>query len=387
MAGEHKQPVDDVSAAGVARETFAAAQIVDTLEVGGAEKTAVDLANTLARRGKPSHLVYLRDVRDLAAKVDPRVTMWCAKRSKKLDWRSILRLRSYLRRNRIAVAHCHGRGPAYAMTLLRWLTGLRCVVIFHDQLGRAAEIPRCRILDQVLLRGMDTYYAVSRHLLVRAKGLLGMSDNVCQLIPNGVTIPPESHQFTHGHTVIQVGNILPVKGHDTALRAAAILRRQVPDLRWLCVGQMREGVADYVRHLMRTRERLGLVDCVEFLGSRTDVRDLLKQADVGVMTSRMEALPLALLEYMAEGLPTVVTAVGECGSIVQAAQCGLVAAPGDAEAIAAHLQAILTDRERASRLGEAGRAYVMRHYSLDAIVDRIEKTYRKLVRLKGLSPR
>ncbi|MHC4562001.1 MAG: glycosyltransferase family 4 protein [Planctomycetota bacterium] len=387
MAGEHKQPVDDVSTAGVAHETFATAQLVDTLQVGGAEVVAVDIANTLARRGRPSHLVYLRDMGDLTAKVDPRVMIWCAERSKKLDWRSFLRVRSYLSRNRIAVAHCHGRAPAYVLTILRWLTALRCVVIFQDHFGRVAKTPRYQFLDAVLLRGMDTYYAVSRHLQVRARRLLGMTDDMCQFIPNGVTASPAPHEFTKGHTVIQVGNILPVKGHDTALRAAAILRRQVPDLRWLCVGQMREGVADYVRSLMRTRETLGLTDCVEFLGVRADVPDLLKQADVGVMTSRMEALPVSLLEYMAEGLPTVVTAVGECGSIVQAAQCGQVAAPGDAEAIAAHLQAILSDRLRAARLGEAGRAYVTQHYSLDAIVDRIEATYRKALRRRGMSAR
>ncbi|HDZ21312.1 hypothetical protein LCGC14_0181290 [marine sediment metagenome] len=352
--------------------TFAVAQIVGSLDVGGTEATAVAFANALARRGLASHLVSLREGGELAAKVDPRC---------------IGRVRSYLRRNHITVAHCHGRSPAYILTVLRCFTGLRCVLAFHDHFGTVGDFPGYQLLDSILLRGVDMYYAVSRPLQARAKRLLGMTDNVCQFIPNGVEASQHPHRFTQGHMVIQVGNILPVKDHDTALRAAAILRQHVPDLRWLCIGHMRDHVADHVRSLMRTREQLGLTDCVEFLGLRADVPDLLKQADVGVMTSRMEALPVALLEYMAEGLPTVVTAVGECGSIVQAAQCGLVAAPGDAEAIAAHLQAILTDRERASRLGEAGRAYVMRHYSLDAIADRIEKTYRKLLRQRGLSPR
>jgi len=361
------------------QDVIVVAQVVGALHVGGAEATAVLFANTLSERGVTSHIVSTRLLGPLVDTVSPKVKTWCAHRSWKFDLGGIRRIVNYLRRNNIAIVHSHSHTTGYIMELIRRSTDLRFIHVFHDHHGAATKSFKLRILDPLLLKNVDAYLAVSRELQERAKKLLRMDTEHCLFMPNGVKTSDSPHCASDGRTIIQVGNIVPPKAHHTAIRAANILQTHFDDLQWLCVGEMRANQQAHVKGIAKLAEKLGTGECLKFPGSRSDVPDLLKTADVGVLTSNTEALPLVLLEYMAEGLPVVVTRVGECGNIVQAAGCGFVAEPGDYEAIADYLQRLLTDPAARSEMGEAGRQYMIKNYSIEAVVDQIQQVYRMLL--------
>jgi glycosyltransferase involved in cell wall biosynthesis len=110
-------------------------------------------------------------------------------------------------------------------------------------------------------------------------------------------------------------------------------------------------------------ERLGLGDRFRFMGSTRDPHGVMADADLVLLTSISEGLPLALLEAMAQARPVVATAVGGVPDVVRG--CGLVAAPGDADALARACVTLLRDPDLAERLGRRGLNRVRRRFRLD----------------------
>jgi glycosyltransferase involved in cell wall biosynthesis len=114
---------------------------------------------------------------------------------------------------------------------------------------------------------------------------------------------------------------------------------------------------------------------VNFLGLRTDIHLLLNGATVGVLTSEDEGMPLALLEYMAAGLPVVVTDVAECRKIVECAGCGFVIPPGKPAEFAEAIAWLCKNPGQAERMGGRGREAVRKNYSLEAMFSRVIDFY------------
>jgi glycosyltransferase involved in cell wall biosynthesis len=119
------------------------------------------------------------------------------------------------------------------------------------------------------------------------------------------------------------------------------------------------------------------------LGAQTDVRSLLRKAHVGVLSSIGEGLPLSVLEYLAEGLPVVMTDVGQAPALVQGAKAGVVVPTRDPEALAEAVAGLLADADRRRTMGENGRRLVAAEYSVDAMVDRVAALYEERLRARG----
>jgi glycosyltransferase involved in cell wall biosynthesis len=116
----------------------------------------------------------------------------------------------------------------------------------------------------------------------------------------------------------------------------------------------------------RTAVAAELGDAGELLGERDDVAEQLARADVFVLSSRSEGLPMAILEAMAAGLPVVATAVGGIPELVADGETGLLVPPGDADALAEALRRLVADPELRRRLGDAARTRVEERFSLAA---------------------
>lgn len=355
------------------------AQVVDSLARGGMERTVVDLANGLTRTGWRSHVLCTRVPGPLRDALVPDVNLYCAERTSRWDLGGIRRIAEFLDDGGIDVVHTHTHYSAYLLRLaLRWAKS-RPIHVAHDQHGMALHRRLMRLYDWLMLRKVDAYVAVSAPLRDRARKLLSLPDDRCLLLPNGVEVSPAREPFAGPPTVIQVANLRHPKGHDTAVRAAAIVRRDVPDLRWICVGKIADQEAEYVSMVRRLIHELGLGDCVELVGERSQVRPMLRQAHVGVLTSDAEAFPVSLLEYMAEQLPVVVTEVGQSPPVIHQAGCGRVVPPRDPERTAEALVEILGDGDQARTMGEAGREFAGRELSLDAMVEKVLALYRRLL--------
>jgi len=120
---------------------------------------------------------------------------------------------------------------------------------------------------------------------------------------------------------------------------------------------------------------LGIAHCVHFLGWRKDVADIVRAADVMVLPSRAEGLPLAILEAMACGKPIVATPVNGVPEAVVDGRTGILVTPGDDEALAEALIRLFDQPDLARRMGGEGRQRAETHFSLDRFVRNIEDLY------------
>jgi glycosyltransferase involved in cell wall biosynthesis len=186
--------------------------------------------------------------------------------------------------------------------------------------------------------------------------------------------------------VAVVSRLTRLKGLENLLEAAAMLKPQYPDVRFLVVGETSPMEVPYLDELKQLAVRLGVGDRVIFTGRRSDVPALLSSVNVSVMPSLNEALSNVLLESMAAGAPTVATRVGGTPEALVDEQTGLLVPPGDSQSLAAAISRLLNDRGLASRLGGAARRFVHDHLSVERMVSETEQLYSELLARKQRVP-
>lgn len=165
------------------------------------------------------------------------------------------------------------------------------------------------------------------------------------------------------------------KGHRHLLAALPSLLRQFPDLVCLVVG---EGAMH--DSLQAQARELGVAEAVRFLGFRPDAVQLMVGMDVVVLPSvAKEGLGIVLIEAGFLGKPAVASAAPGIDEVVVNGETGLLAPPGDAAALADCITQLLADPALAARLGDAGRQRAQHRFSVDAMAQRAEGIYYKIL--------
>ena len=196
---------------------------------------------------------------------------------------------------------------------------------------------------------------------------LGVAPEKIQVLYNGLNQPDEPVPPPGTSTVVSVGRIDPLKDIHTLLRVAAETLRLLPASRFLHYGSVSPGEEAYGRSCLALHARLGLGDRFRFMGRTTDPIGAVRDADVVLMTSISEGLPMSILEAMGEGRPVVSTGVGGVPDVVTG--CGVVTKPGDAHGLAMAVVMLLRNPELAVRLGRRGHARLGRIFNKAACVD------------------
>jgi L-malate glycosyltransferase len=202
---------------------------------------------------------------------------------------------------------------------------------------------------------------------------------------NGAQIRRELQLPEHAPLVVVLARLVPSKGIESFIDAAAAVNRRFPDTRFLIVGDLHahngeggiERDGSYMESLRRRAVNLGIGERVIFTGFRSDVSELLSQATVSVLPSLSgEGLPNALMESMAAGVPVVATSVGGSAEVVgEDGSAGFMVPPADPRALSEAMNAVLGDRELARRLGHAARQRMRDCFSLEQMVRQTENLY------------
>jgi glycosyltransferase involved in cell wall biosynthesis len=227
------------------------------------------------------------------------------------------------------------------------------------------------------LAGAHTVVTVSAHNVAHLNGVLsvgGRSPDV-RHIANGVPLGPAADP-TASLTLLSVARLVPKKGIDLLLEAAALLLERHPHLQVDIVGDgpLREDLTAQI-------ERLGLIGRVRLLGVATtsEVLSAMTAARAVVLPCRIDVdgdrdgMPTVLVEALARGVPVVSTDVVGIGELVIDGETGLLVGPEDAQGLAEALDRLLVDPVLAARLGDAGRTLVRERFlpedSTRALVD------------------
>ncbi len=194
-----------------------------------------------------------------------------------------------------------------------------------------------------------------------------------RVIYNGVRVSGQPSPPPGTRTVVSVGRIDPLKDVHTMLRVMAEVLRLVPDAHFRHYGPVTEGQDAYGDSCLVLHEQLGLADRFRFMGTTSDPDGAVREADVVLMTSISEALPLSILEAMAQARPVVATGVGGVSDVVRG--CGFIAPPGDVHQLAVGVATLLRDPPLADQLGKRGHARVARLFNQHDCLD----SYRELL--------
>jgi glycosyltransferase involved in cell wall biosynthesis len=170
-----------------------------------------------------------------------------------------------------------------------------------------------------------------------------------------------------------VGRLVAIKRVDLILRAVAQARRQGSPIRLVVAGD-----GECRQELERLARELGLADSVEFLGYVSDASTVVARADLAILASDNEGTPVALIEAAAAGRPAVATAVGGVPEVVVPG-AGMLVPRGDYAALAAALDRCARDRPLRERMGAHAREHVLRHFSVDRLLNDIEDLYDELL--------
>ena len=170
-----------------------------------------------------------------------------------------------------------------------------------------------------------------------------------------------------------VGNVAALtdhKDHATLIEAAALVRRRLPETRFVCVGEGE--LRPRLEALCRER---GLLDRWIFAGFRHDLDRLIPAFTVFCLSSHMEGLGTSLLDAMAFSRPVVATAAGGIPEAVEDGMTGRVVPVRDPAALAGALVEVLGDPQRARALGDAGRRRFEQRFTADRMVDETLSAY------------
>ncbi len=212
---------------------------------------------------------------------------------------------------------------------------------------------------------------------------LGIGARTCAsersaVVHNAVDVRAFSVAATRGEPpqIISVGRFAYPKDYVTLVRAMASVET---DFRAILVGDGpdQSAVANEVR-------RLGLAPSVTLVGARGDVPELLAGADVFVLSSRSEGLPMSVLEAMAAGLPVVATDVGGVSELVLEGETGLLVPRGDTTALAQALELLLRDADMRRRMAASARARVEREFDLTSFQEAHVELYSRELERRGL---
>jgi len=178
-----------------------------------------------------------------------------------------------------------------------------------------------------------------------------------------------------------VGRLVREKGVLELLQAARLVRREVPTVRFLIVGPLDREKPDALTPAVAHDYDVAEI-CV-FTGRRQDMPELLALMDVFVLPSHREGLPRSPMEASAMGVPCVVTDVRGCREVVEHGRNGLVVPAGDIQALARAVVELLTHREKARLMGEAGLQMARERFDEGQVFARVKAEYARLLQEKG----
>jgi glycosyltransferase involved in cell wall biosynthesis len=290
----------------------------------------------------------------------------------------------------IDLIHSHGYKPSVFGFLMSCQAGALIMATCHLWFEPAKGPLKMRAmvhLEKWLYRFFPAVVAVSepiRQVLVQS----GVAPGRVHVIRNGVDITESevsagsraSLQRELGldpgyYCILNAGRLTRQKAQEAIIAAAAVLKRSGVRCRFLIVGEgeLREELLGLIREA-------GVAEEVRLLGYRADIPALLALADVFVLPSIDEGMPVSLLEAAAAGVPVIATPVGDVPKLIEHEVSGLVVPVGDITALAAAIARLRGDRELGQCLAAAARSAMVRNFSSFAMNEHYSEVYEAILR-------
>lgn len=360
--------------------------ILDSLNRGGAETMMLDVCRRARVNGLDLALVATgggdleKDFRGAG------VDFIRLQRKSPVDPGLIKRLRKIIIERQVEVIHCHQAVEALHAYLATSGIGTRRVLSWHGYLGDLKN----RLVLNYLVPHMNANIAVSQGLLerFRAEERFNTSKNF-HVIRNGVD-PGRMRRrgrrlrtelgLTEDHVLLgMVGNFqFAVKDQITICRALPQLFGQSPNIQFAFIGAPSKLKPQTYEECVSFCHRRNIADRVHFLGQRADIADVLDSLDIFVFSSLQEGLPVAVIEAMMMGLPTVLSDIGPLLEVSGNGAYATIFRRRDPDNLAEKLSTLVNDRTLRINLGRQAQQWSMKHFSIENHISNLINLYNTL---------
>jgi glycosyltransferase involved in cell wall biosynthesis len=343
-------------------------QIIDTLDAGGAERMAVNYANALAEKIAFSGLVATRKEGSLLNQINSNVPYLFLNKKRAIDIASIIKLRKFVIENKVTIIHAHS--TSFFLAFLLKLTHPSLKLIWHDHYGDSEFLSQRNSFSlKLILPFFQGIIAVNQKLKIWAEQILHFQ-NVIYLanFPTEVNMVSEQTilQGIQGKRIVSLANLRVQKDHFLLLEVAKKIKLSHPDWTFHLVGKDFDD--DYSKKIKSSILDYNLENTVFIYGSRNDIRTILNQSDIGILTSQSEGLPVALLEYGLYEKPVVVTNVGEMPIVIQDGINGFLVATREIELFYDSVVKLIENNSLRTNFARALQTTIANNYSEKGII-------------------
>jgi len=351
-------------------------QLIDSLQVGGAEVLAVNIANALYKVEIASYLCSSRKEGPLKENIEPSVGYLFLERKKTIDITAIKKLKNYIKNNNISIIHAHS--TSYFLAICVKFIYPKLKIIWHDHYGKSELLKNTSRLSiqflSFLFNGVISVNSIlfewsKKYLIVKRVFFLNNFPVFMDLRKSTVLKGAKRNRIIH------VAGFRKQKDHINLLKAFKIILNQEPTSSLHLIGKVYKGIySDSIKTFISDHN---LSKHVFFYDVCSDIKNILDQADIGVLSSESEGLPISLLEYGLAKLPVVVTNVGDCAAVVTNKQ--VVVPPKRSDKLADAIVSLINDKVLREKVALELHAEVLNNYSRERSVKKIIEIYREVL--------
>lgn len=352
-------------------------QLIDSLEVGGAERMAVNYANALMNKIEVSALCTTRAEGDLKNLVQPEIPYLFLNKKHTLDLFAFLRLRRFVKNHNIQIIQAHG--SSYFTAVLVKIITPALKVVWHDHYGNSEYLmerntaflkPLSRYFDAVisvndiLSRWSNEYLNIEKHIFLK--------NFIADALPLNHDFNPKGIK---GKRLVCVANLRPQKNHTLLLKAFEEVLKKDDEYTLHMFGSKIDPV--YSQMILSNLKAPHFNGKVFYYGTHLKLSAVLPYFDIGVLASHSEGLPLALLEYGQAGLAVVATDVGDCAKVLDG--YGQVIQPENIDSLVAAILKYAEEPELRLKYARLLKERINNEYSYQAQVNQLLYLYEHVI--------
>lgn len=353
-------------------------QIIDSLEIGGAERMAVNYANALSDHIEFSGLVATRKEGLMQQYISKKVSYLFLDKKFSFDLKSVFRLKNYLKKNKVEIIHAHS--SSFFIAVLVKIIMPEIKIVWHDHFG--SRIEQSKKENRVLIfcsLFFDAIFSVNMQLKNWSLEYM-YCKNVC-FVPNFVLSKSNAEKKTYlkgiaSRRIVFLANLKNPKNHIVLLKA--FLSLKLSEKGWTLHLIGKDYFDFYSQNLKDFIKVNKLDDCVHLYGLRTDVNFILSQASIGVLSSTFEGFPVTLIEYGKSQLAVLSTNVGFCSDIITHHENGLLFDPLDEVDLALKLTELTNNEALRIKLANNLKTSIERDYQEEQTIEKIILEYIKI---------
>lgn len=344
-------------------------QLIDSLQVGGAERMAVNYANALANQVPFSGLVASRKEGALKSHLHENVSFLCLHKKYAVDVQAILKLRTFCKNEKITWIHAHG--TSYFTAFLLKLVFPKIKIIWHEHAG--ARSTEKAIRNKALwfcAKFFNGIIVVNHELESWCRSVLKFPQVL--YLPNFTTINSKEKAVTFlkgmsSKRILYLANLRYPKNHKLLLEVALKFKANYPEWSFHFVGKdLDDAYAIELKDLIKKNK---LEDTVFIYGLRDDTDHIIDQAAIGVIASSSEGLPVALLEYGLHKKAVIATEVGEIPKIISNGINGFIVPSNKPDLFYSALVKLI-EEQLVTKFGDALHQIIIENHSEQAVISK-----------------